>query len=195
LRAWIRLALGDAAGARSDTERAVELARAFDLQAQAAAYCIRAAVVLAAGSRDEADVLATELAARGPEIVAGLCAPFPSLSDVAWVFRDLGRASELREAILELNPIKSPWNDAARSIVDGELVRAAEIIDGIGHIAAAAYARLRAAEAFAAVGQDGEAAEQRAQAEAFYEKVRAVGFLDRVRIGRTPAARRASLQP
>jgi len=177
LRGWIGLARDDAAAADRDSKRAAELARASDLQAQAQAYCIRAAVALAAGARDEADELTSELAAIGHPMVAGLCAPFPTLVDVAWVFRDLGRESEFREAVLDADPIKSPWNDASRAIVDDDLVRAADIIDGIGHRAAAAYARLRAAESFAATGQEAEAAVQRAQAESFYREVGAVRFV------------------
>ena len=177
LRGWLRLARGDAADAGHDTKRAAELARAADLQAQAAAYPIRAAVALAGGDRDEAAELASALAEIGPALVAGLCAAFPSLTDVAWLFRDLGREREFCKAVLEPDPIKSPWNDASRAIADGDLVRAAGIIEGIGHTAAAAYARLRAAEALAAAGRDAEAAAQHAEAESFYRQAGATRFL------------------
>jgi hypothetical protein len=177
LGGWIRLARGDALGAGDDTKRAVELARASDLQAQAAAYPIRGAVALANGDRDEADELVSALAAIGPAMVGGLCAAFPSLTDVAWAFRDLGREQEFCEAVLDPDPIKSPWNDASRAIADGDLVRAADTIEGIGHTAATAYARLRAAEALAAAGKDGPAAEESAKAEAFYRQVGANRFL------------------
>jgi class 3 adenylate cyclase len=177
LRAWIRLARGDAAGAERDSERATELARASDLQAQSQAYCVRAAVALAAGKRDEAGDLASELTALGPPIVAALCSPFPTLVDVAWVFRDLGREREFCDDVLDATPIKSPWNDAARAIVGGDLARAAGIIDEIGHAASAAYARLRAAQAFAVAGQEIEAAAQRSRAESFFQKVGAAQFV------------------
>src|SRR5207302_1904210 len=177
LRAWIRLARGNAAGADRDSNRATELARASDLQAQVAAYPIRAAVALASGRRDEAEGLATELATLGPPMLGGLCAPFPTLAAVAWVFRDLGREQAFRDAVLDPDPIKSPWNDAARAIVDGELVRAADVIEGIGHTALAAYARLRAAEALATAGEDAEALALRAKAESFYRQAGATKFL------------------
>ena len=177
LRGSIRLARGDPAGADNDTKRAAELARASDLQAQAAAYPIRAAVALELGDREEAEELASALAAIGPPIVAALCAAFPSLPDVAWVFRDLGRERELCETVLDPDPIKSPWNDASRAVADGDVVRAADIIEGIGHTAAAAYARLRAAMALAAAGKDVPAADQRAKAETFYRRVGAKRFL------------------
>jgi hypothetical protein len=194
LRASIRLARGDAAGADRDSKRAAELARASDLQAQADAYCVRAAVALAAGRRDEAEVLASELTALGPAMVAALCSPFPTLVDVAWVFRDLGREREFREAVLDVDPIKSAWNEASRAIFDGDLVRAADIIDGIGHTAAAAYARLRAAEALGAAGREADAAVQRAQAEAFYRNVGATRFVRDVKAlgGASAEGRRSS---
>jgi hypothetical protein len=109
-------------------------------------------------------------------MVPALCSPFPTLAEVAWLFHDLARAQEFMEVVLDPDPIKSPWSDAARAICDGELVRAADIIERIGHSASAAYARLRAAEALVAAGEDTEAAAHRAQAEAFYRTAGAVGF-------------------
>jgi hypothetical protein len=177
LRGWIAFARGDVSAAEGDTRRAVELARALDLQAQSQAYCIGGSVALAMGRSEEAAGLASDLAALGAPLVAALCTPFPTLADVAWLFHDLGRAAELIEIVLDPDPIKSPWNDAARAICDGELVRAVDTIDRIGHTASAAYARLRAAEALAAAGEDADAAAQRAEAEAFYRTVGADRFL------------------
>jgi hypothetical protein len=189
VRGWIELARDDVALAAGDTERAVELAHAADLQAQAAAYCLRAAVALALGHRGEADQLATALAAFGPTLLAGLCFPFPTLAEVTWVFHDLGRGKEFSAAVLHPDRIKSPWNDAARAIVQGDFSQAADIIEGIGHTASAAYARLRAADALAAAGRDAEAAAQYARAEAFYRKVGATRFL------REPATLTESMTP
>ena len=177
LRAWIRLARGDATGADHDSERAVALARASDSQAQSAAYPIRAAVAFAVGKRTEADELVSELAAMGKGMVGALNTPFPTLPAVAWVFRDVGREEEFIDAVLDADPIKGLWNEASRAIAEGELVRAAEIIEDIGHTAGAAYARLRAAEALAAAGKEAEAAAQRAQAEDFYRTVGAIRFI------------------
>jgi hypothetical protein len=177
VRGWLLLARGDAVAADRDTRRAVDLARASDVQAHAQAYCVRAAVALALGRREEADQLASELAAMGPAALGGLCVPFPTLTDVAWVFRDLGRERDLMAALLDRNPIKGPWHDTARAILQGDLTEAADIIESIGHTASAAYARLRAAEALAAAGRDAEAAAQYARAESFYRKVGAIRFL------------------
>jgi tetratricopeptide (TPR) repeat protein len=178
LRAWIRLARGDAASADSDSARAAEAARAADAQAQAAAFAIRPAVALSLGQREEAERVASELVAVGPVLVSAACCPFPTFVAGAWVFKDLGREHEFAEAVLARNPIDTPWVDAARSILEGEFVRAAEIVDGIGHRAGAAYARLRAAEALDGAGRALEAAEQRARAEEFCREVGAVGWLD-----------------
>jgi tetratricopeptide (TPR) repeat protein len=177
LRAWIRLARGDATGADHDSERAVALARASDSQAQSAAYPIRAAVAFAVGKRTEADELVSELGAMGKRMVGALNTPFPTLPAVAWVFRDVGREEEFIDAVLDADPIKGLWSEASRAIAEGELVRAAEIIEDIGHTAGAAYARVRAAEALAAAGKEAEAAAQRAQAEDFYRTVGAIRFV------------------
>jgi class 3 adenylate cyclase/tetratricopeptide (TPR) repeat protein len=178
LRGWIEFARGEHSAAERDTRRAVELARASgDLQAQSWAYCVGGSVALAIGRSKEAAQLASDLAALGAPIVPALCAPFPTLADVAWLFHDLGRAAEFIEVVLDPDPIKSPWNDAARAICDGDLVRAADTIDRIGHAASAAYARLRAAERLAAAGDVTEAAAERAQAEAFYRTVGALRFI------------------
>jgi class 3 adenylate cyclase/tetratricopeptide (TPR) repeat protein len=177
LRAWLLLAQGDTRAADRESEGAADLARESDIQAQSAALCIRAAIALAAGRRGEAHEVTSELSAMGAVVVAGLCSAFPTLVELAWVFRDLGRESELRERVLDPDPIKSSWNEAARAICDGPLVRAADIAADIGHRAAAAYARLRAAEALAAVGEHEAAATQRVEAESFYRNVGAVGFM------------------
>ncbi len=68
--------------------------------------------------------------------------------------------------------------NASKAICDGELVRAAAIIDGVGHPAAAAYAHVRAARALQASGNDAEAAAHRALGEPFFRQVGAVAFLD-----------------
>jgi class 3 adenylate cyclase len=193
LRAWILFARGDAAD--RDSEWAVELARASDIQAQSSALSTRAAVAAALGCRGEADDLASELAAMGPVLVSGLCSAFPTLADVACTFRDLGRQSEFTEAVLDADPIKSPWNDVARAIAEGEFVKAADIIEGIGHIAATAQTRLRAAEALTAAGRDAEAGVQRVQAEGFYRKVGARRFLRECeQLAGAPIAGKASPQ-
>ena len=133
LRACILQARGDKSAAERDSARAAALCPASDAQAQCQAFCVRAHVALASGNRTEADELASKLLGIGTVVVPALCSPFPTLTDVAWLFRDLGREEELRETILDATPIASAWVDASRAICDGDLPRAAAIIDGIGH--------------------------------------------------------------
>jgi class 3 adenylate cyclase len=168
LRAWIRLARGDDPGADADSARAAELARASDLQAQAAGYPGRAAIATALGRADEANELADAFLAAGPSIVPAFCSPFPTLADVAWVFFDLGRGDELASVILDATPVESGWIDAARAIVAGDPVRAAQTIESVGHPAAAAYARYRSGE-------------PSAEADEFHRATRAIRFLDAAR--------------
>ena len=185
VRAWIRLAHGDDGGADSDSARAAELARASDAQAQAGAFTIRAAVAIALGNLDEAEACAAELLELGPVVVVALGTPFPTLADVAWAFRDLGRGDELKAAMLDPTPIVSLWVDAARAIIEDDLAGAAGMIGQLGHTAAAAYARFRASEEL----EDLEAARAlRAEADEFHRAAGAVRFLE-------PPAGRAALRP
>ena len=194
VRASIRFARGDAAGADADSGRAAELARATDAQAQAAAYSVRAAVALESGRRHEAEELASELAAIGRVLLPALNSPFPTFAEAAWVFKDLGREDEF-SAALDATPIESPWADAAKAIINGDLVRAAEIITAMGHAASAAYARLRATEVLAVAGRQPEAEAQFAQAESFYRKAGAAAYLRKgEELVRPSAARRRASQ-
>ena len=172
LRATIRLARGDVAGASADSSAATQLARTSDAQAQASAYCVRAVFALETGFLDEAHALATDLAAIGTVLLPALCAGYPTMADVAWVFRDLGRSTELG-AILDATPIDSPWIEIARAIGDGDFVRAADVSDEIGHAAGAANARRRAAKQLAEEGRSDEADTQLEHALAFYRAARA----------------------
>jgi class 3 adenylate cyclase/tetratricopeptide (TPR) repeat protein len=178
LRSYIRLARGDTSGADVDSERAVALARESDAQAQAQAYCMRASFAIADSRRGEAEDMATLLAAIGPVLLPALCSPFPPLAEVAWIFKDLGREDEFL-GILEATPISSRWIDAARAIVAGDLLGAADIIADVGDTVSAAYARMRAGEALAGDGRHGAAGEQLQRALDFYMSVGAVRYVTR----------------
>ena len=143
LRATIRLMRGDAQGAAADSRRAVELARRSDIQAQAQTYPVRARVAIEAGELDEARALALELRALADRLMPALNFPWPTLTDVAWVFVDLGMDDELR-GLLDDIPFATPWVDAAEAVLTGEPLRAAEMLEGFGHKAAADYCRQRA---------------------------------------------------
>jgi hypothetical protein len=177
LRAVIRLGSGDATGADADSERAIDLAQASGTEGRAAALCVRAAVHLDAGRRREGESCAAELVTFRSGLLPSLGWPHANFADAAWVFRDLGLRADF-VAVLEATPRESPWADAARAIIEGRSVRAAEIIEGIGDPASAAYARLRAAEELAAEGLP-DAVEQGGRAAAFYRTAGASAWLRR----------------
>ena len=72
------------------------------------------------------------------------------------MFGDLGRGREFVEA-LERARAQTPWHEAARLVVGGDLAEAAELYAEIGSVPDEAYARLRAAGAFAGSGRRAEA--------------------------------------
>ena len=147
------------------------------MEARAAALCVRAAVHLDAGRRREAEACAAELAAFGPGLLPSLGGPQPTFADAAWVFRDLGLRADF-VVVLEATSSESSWADAGRAIIEGRSVQAAEIIEGIGDPASAAYARLRAAEELAAERLP-DAVEQGRRAAAFYRTAGASAWLRR----------------
>jgi hypothetical protein len=102
--------------------------------------------------------------------------PLPTLADVAWVFRDLGRIRDLTR-VLDSTPIESAWMDAARAIASGELVHAADLIESMGHAAAAAYARARAAQDLAGRGRQRDSERQLDLAREFFDRAGASAVL------------------
>jgi class 3 adenylate cyclase/tetratricopeptide (TPR) repeat protein len=174
MRASIRLARGDADGALSDSERGAEAARrALDPQAMAPALCGHAAVLLAAGRRDEADLLASELL-QVPAVVEGLT-DNGAVIDFAWLLRDLGRQGEFQAALEDVPPL--PWFEAAAAIASGDFARAAEILSEIGFRPGEAYTRLRAAEALVQVRLAREAEAELERALTFYRSVGATRYV------------------
>jgi tetratricopeptide (TPR) repeat protein len=191
LRAWVRLARGDAAGADADSAEAAAQARGSDAQARAQAMSVRAAIALAVGRPAEAAEPADALVALGPVLLPALNEAFPTFAMPAWALRDLGRADDLA-TLLRATPIESPWMDAAWAIARDDFVRAADILAAMGHGASAAYARLRAGIALTADGRAVEAQAQLAQATAFHRRAGATAFLEAT--GPIPGAPTAARQ-
>jgi hypothetical protein len=176
LCAAILLGRGDMAGAAAASQRAMDLAEGSDgVSARVAVLCARGAVDLASGRRADAERAAADLAGVGRILPLAVESRHPTLTDVAWLFVDLGRGADLREA-LEGAPGSDRWVDAARAVIDGRTVRAAELMEAAGHPAGVAYARLRAAERMAADGRPLDAAEQARRAAAFYRTAGASAF-------------------
>jgi class 3 adenylate cyclase/tetratricopeptide (TPR) repeat protein len=175
VRALIRLARGDVEGALSDSERSADRLRRVDLSSNVLpTLAIRAFVLLSAGEREAARALAQDVldSWSGCEDLvltwagAGAVAAFATLEDP-----DVLGATELSESI------RRPWLTAALAYLEGDFETAAATYAVIGSRPDEAFARLRAAERFAAVGDEVRAKQQRAQALAFYGSVRATRYV------------------
>jgi len=177
-RASIRLGRGDLAGASRDAERATELARrGGESQTLAPSLATGARILIAEGRRDEAAALATEVLTLGHTLTSALVQEFGGepLITFAWVVCDLGRSGELVRA-LEPAP-STPWINAARTIARGELVAAAEILEGLVSRPPEAYTRLRAAEQLLLEGRRAEAELELGRALAFYREAGATFYV------------------
>jgi tetratricopeptide (TPR) repeat protein len=141
IRAWIALDRDQLTDAVTNAERAMEVARrSGDLQTVAPSLCTRAYVRFEEGRVDDAVADFKELA--GLDMAAdGICVSGLSPA-FAWLALDLGCVTEAEKA-LERSTAQR-WAQVARLILDGEAMTAAEALDEIGHLPAAAYARLRA---------------------------------------------------
>ncbi|MBA3432565.1 MAG: AAA family ATPase [Actinobacteria bacterium] len=177
VRASIRLARGDAAGASTDSERALQVARPTrDAQAVAPALHARATVLLAEGRRDEADALAGELLTLGPKLVVNLGGVHGTgIIELAWFARELGRESELLMILASAPAV--PWALAARAVASRDFQRAAAVLAEIGFRPGEAYTRLRAAQELAGAGKTAEAEGHLEAALAFYREVGATHFI------------------
>ena len=142
-RGRIRLARGDSAGALTDARAALAFAREsgepWDLF-PALAFHARAA---SESSPDQADASMDELLAA---LAAGQpfwgAAALPDLLAVA----KADRRAELRSLLDSARP-STRWYEAARAVIDGDLLRAADTYAGMGSRPDEAIAQLEAAKA------------------------------------------------
>jgi tetratricopeptide (TPR) repeat protein len=174
LRAEIRLARGDLAGARGDAEASLAAGRALEPQALYFALPVAAHVFSHSAADDRAVPLARE---HIDDLGRGVSMQFamvnlPLLGQAA---RRLGLAGELDDA-LENQPGAS-WTEAIRAYSRGEFAAAAEVLADIGTKPHEADARLRAAEQLVAEGRRAEADEQLHAALAFYRSVGAAHYV------------------
>jgi len=105
------------------------------------------------GDRQAAGALADELVEAWRDV--GIVHP-NECADAPWIFIDLGRPDELEEALAKAKGF-TPWHEAARCAIRGDLVGAADVYAQIGSVPDEAHARLRAAEAFVQEGWRAEA--------------------------------------
>lgn len=164
LRADVRLARGDVAGAIVDAETAVE--RSGELQMSREHVLTRASFVfLEAQLRERAHATI-----RGPDRDSPTC--------YAIVMSDLGRADEARKT-LERDARATLWLEAAVAYLEGDLGSAAHLLARIGDLPAEAYVRLRAAERLIAEVRHEEAQAQLERSLAFWRSVGATRYIGR----------------
>jgi class 3 adenylate cyclase/tetratricopeptide (TPR) repeat protein len=169
VRAAIELARGDDRRAADDVGKVLVQARAIrDPQVLDPSLVLGAEVAFASGDTAGAhrllDELGTPERAKGTWVVSA-----------ALVFRDLGR--DPAWLLQEAGAPPTRWRDAGRAVAQGDLERAAELLEPTGARTFVAAVRLRAARAAAVEGRRAEAAKQLAPALAFYREVGAGAYV------------------
>jgi hypothetical protein len=156
VRSAILLARGELGASAADARHGSKLARSTnDPQSVNPAIALEAFVEATAGNTEAANAVADELLAAWDKGVR----PQQEAVDGTWALVALGRTAEL-EAALDRVSAQTLWHEAARRIASGDLGGAADIYAEIGSVPTEAYARLRAAEAFARAGDRVEADRQ-----------------------------------
>jgi class 3 adenylate cyclase/tetratricopeptide (TPR) repeat protein len=168
LRALIRLARDDAAGAADDADRSVALASAIaETQVVTMTFSEAALVLVRLGRHEEASRLTDQVIAR-IEALGGLGYGVVILVPLGLVMTEIGRANDFLEFTRQMR--ESPWLAAARAFATGDAVTSAQLLEPIS-APEAAWIRLRAAEHLQASGRRAEADVQLAKALAFWRSV------------------------
>jgi class 3 adenylate cyclase/tetratricopeptide (TPR) repeat protein len=169
IRAAVRTARGDTAGAAKDAASALEAARAIrDPQMLQPAIVVAAQVAHRRGDPRAAYALSAELGTFDPGLG-------DSVVEAALLADALGRPFDI--ASPEGHLARTPWLEAAKAISEGDFVKSAEILASTGARTPEAAVRLRAAHAAAADGRIAEAAQQLVLALAFYREVGASAYV------------------
>ena len=175
VRALVRLARGDVAGALDDTAKSVVRAREVkDAQNLCPTLAVRAFVLLSTGEPAAARELAREVI-DGWEGVEDVVFTWGGIGVVAAIAA-LGDDGPL-SALAKERSSMGPWLAAALAYVAGEYEQAAAIYSSMGSLPDAAYARLRAAARAAAGGDAAAAAQERQEALSFYSSVGATRYV------------------
>ncbi|CAN5165693.1 hypothetical protein BH20ACT13_BH20ACT13_05930 [soil metagenome] len=170
-RADVLLARNDPESAAVDAGRALELARQVkEPQSLQPALAVQIRVDLALGRLAEARRTARELLS----LLASTTTAF-GIMTLALHADTLGVVEEL-PAVLARLP-ERPWTRAAAAIVDGDLVRAADIVGESAWRVDEAELRLRAAEVLVKAGRRREADVQLQKALAFFRSVSATRYI------------------
>jgi class 3 adenylate cyclase/tetratricopeptide (TPR) repeat protein len=175
VRAEMRLARGDQAGALEDSTRTLEFARdAQDPQVLFPSLALQAHVLLAAGRRAEAINMVDELLKLIQLKPSGFMSYWAM--PLAVVLTELNRVSDL-DALLQTRRAVTRWLDAAHAYGKHAFTESAQILEEMGALAVGAFARLRAAEAFVEEGRRAEADAELQKALAFYRGVGATAYI------------------
>jgi class 3 adenylate cyclase/tetratricopeptide (TPR) repeat protein len=172
VRAWIRLARGDVAGAQEDSATALGFARrANDSAALCSALALRARVLAEGGHREEATPIADEAIA----VTSGR-GILPSFwtADLADALHQLDRGNGLPDQATA----RSRWLAAAHHVLAGSHAEAAAAYAAIGARPEEAKARLRASTALARSGDRAAATEHLERARDFYAGVGAEAYVN-----------------
>ena len=175
VRAQMRSAKGDSAGAIRDAERALTAGRVLD-EPQALLFVLAGCthVFVLESESDRAVALARELLdalsrdVRLQFAVVNLPAFVSALVTLDLVPELVGVLSE---------QLETPWTEVMRAYAHADFAAAAEILHRTGSRPEEAEARLRAAEQLVAAGRLTEADDQLQQALAFYRSVNATRFV------------------
>ena len=174
VRAWMRRAAGDLAGASEDGEKGLEHARRVnEAQLLSQALLGRAVGLLDEGRGPEALTLAHEALEHGERFVHVMNDTI--IVDAAWVMHDLGLGAEYAP-LLERSADR-PWAEAGIAICTGDFRRAADVLAEIGYRPGEAYARLRAAKELVGQGKRAEADAELTPALAFWREVGATRYV------------------
>jgi class 3 adenylate cyclase len=174
MRAQIRCARGDDAGAIRDIDRALDQVRAIaDPQLRHYTTAL-AAHVLSFADPERGSVLAAEFIEllRGEGELQFAVIALPAFAAAA---HRLGLGDALADAVAKRGA--RPWFRVLRAYAAGNLVDAADVLFEIGSLPDEAEARLLAAEALVAGGNVAAAGAQRERALVFFRGVRATRFV------------------
>jgi tetratricopeptide (TPR) repeat protein len=175
LRARVRLARDDTAGALDDSAEAAELARTEgDPQIIFPALATRARVLLESGQESEAEALADELFGRWSANPASM--PGPWIVELVAVLEALDRGTDVQAAAAQALA-RTRWLEAAEKLAGGDAAGAADAYAQIGAAADAAVTRLRAAEQLVAADRREEAEAQLTLALDFFRAAGADAYI------------------
>jgi tetratricopeptide (TPR) repeat protein len=184
VRAHLRLARDDGAGARTDAEKAVDFARlAKDPQMLYPTLAGAADVFSELGDRERATVLVDELLEQLQADRVTSTFVTNSLHTLAWTMTSLGRDVDMA-AVLPDDGV--PWVHAARAFVAGDLRHAADTCRAMGARTEEARDRLWLAKALFVQHRHVEAETELQHALDFYRSVGATRYIREGGAMRTP---------